>query len=107
MLEFNDNSMVRSVSADFYIDEKDRICGRPWFHLCNWKNSMDIGLAIHDNDDLDIGVIYKCKTEEEKEKIFHDLINYLYDIDGKCVTGDNIFDETLFPNYSGVNRVWW
>lgn len=51
-----------SVIGVLHFDNKYAFCGQPWIHLCAYKNAYNtmwkdyqIGVAIHDQDDFDIG----------------------------------------------------
>ena len=54
-----------NVTGVLHFDNKYAFCGQPWIHLCAYKNAYNtmwkdyqIGVAIHDQDDFDIGYVY-------------------------------------------------
>lgn len=77
----------------------------------NYWDGNDVRISIRDNDDFDIGVIYEGNTKEEARQIFHELVNFLNDIDGKIVNDDTFFDgnkntiASFFPDL-GCPRHW-
>lgn len=71
------------VSSNIYFDERV-FCVRPYVFLVAFKESdlgwppNSIGIAIHDYDDFDIGLIYK-PSDEHFTDVLHELINWMHD----------------------------
>ena len=106
------NAGYLSVFTDIYFDEEECFCGRPYLYLTAHKeksigwDAYSIGIAIHDNDDFDIGLIYKTNSEKF-EDVLHELINWMRDHEqGKSIYMDiwNIFD--FFPDCYCEREIW-
>ena len=77
--KYNDEHL--DVEGILHFDNKYAFFGRPWIHLIAYKNACDIMwknyqicIAIHDQDDFDIGFVYSTKNEEQFFKVLHELI---------------------------------
>ena len=100
------------VWSNIYFDDEQCFCGRPYVSLVAHKekalcwDANTIGIAIHDNDDFDIGLIYKTDSEHF-EMVLHELINWMRDYEqGRSIYMDiwNTFD--FFPD-CGCERSRW
>lgn len=89
-----------------FVDNTEMFCGRPYAVITMWHHNTEVGLGVRDNDDCDFGVVYKCKSKEEQETIFHELINYLYDLKCSIVNTESILDGSFFLDL-GVKKVRW
>lgn len=110
------NNFPASISAsvnvltDIY-NNRFSITNMPIIHVVYWDDRNDVRLTIGDNDDLDIGVIYTGNSKQDARQIFHELVNFLNDIDGKIVDDDTFFDgnkdiiASFFPDL-GCPRHW-
>ena len=70
-----------------------------------WK-PYEIGIAIHDKDDFDIGLIYRA-DEEHFFMVLHELINWMRDHE----QGISLYEELLnpfefFPDCGCERRYW-
>lgn len=71
------------VYSNIYFD-KNVFCIRPYVFLAAFKDPNfgwlfnSIGIAIHDYDDFDIGLIYK-PSDEHFTDVLHELINWMHD----------------------------
>ena len=93
--------------------ENCMFCGMPYVHLIAFKegnafwSSNMIGIAVHDCDDLDLGLIYHTDSEHFFD-VLHELINWMYDHECGINRFDslwgNIFD--FFPDL-GCKRKYW
>jgi hypothetical protein len=99
------------VYSNIYFDE-NVFCIRPYIFLAAFKDSdlgwppNSIGIAIHDYDDFDIGLIYKTE-EEHFMNVLHELINWMYDHE----QGISLYKALLnpfefFPNCN-CERISW
>ena len=100
------------VWSNIYFDDEQCFCGRPYVSLVAHKekalcwDANTIGIAIHDNDDFDIGLIYKTDSEHF-EMVLHELINWMRDHEqGRSVYMD-IWDTLNFFPDCGCERSRW
>lgn len=100
------------VTSNIYFDNECCFCGRPYVSLIAYKDknkfwdANTIGIGLRDNDDFDIGLIYKTNADEF-ENVLHELINWMNDHEqGISIYDDilNIFD--FFPD-CGCERTRW
>ena len=100
------------VLSNIYFDDEQCFCGRPYVSLIAHKeealcwDANTIGIAIHDNDDFDVGLIYKTNSDNF-ENVLHELINWMRDHEqGRSIYMDiwNTFD--FFPD-CGCERSRW
>lgn len=99
------------VYSGIYFDE-NVFCIRPYVFLVAFKDTdlgwppNSIGIAIHDYDDFDIGLIYK-PSEENYDNVLHELINWMCDHE----QGISSYEELLRPNEffpdCGCERIRW
>ncbi len=101
-----------NVQGILYFDGKECFCGQPWINLLAytepswcWKTHQ-ITIAIHDQDDYDIGFIYS----PSKEKFFvvlHELINWINDLEHGIICYDDFIEdvEGFFPDCK-CKREW-
>ena len=102
-----------NVWSNIYFDESYCFCGRPYVYLTaykdkpkyGWGNNM-IGIAVHDNDDFDIGLIYKTNADEF-ENVLHELINWMHDHEQGVSLHENIWDIYEFFPDCGCERTRW
>lgn len=103
------------ISAEVRLipEEDSTLCDFPRIYTTYWDDSPEVRLTIGDNDDLDLGLYYIGKDQEEAKKIFHELMNFLKDIEGHRVNEDTFFDyrttkdhiSSFFPDL-GYPRHW-
>lgn len=101
------------VTSNIYFDEKACFCGRPYLCLVAYKEKSDygwesnqIGIAIHDNDDFDIGLVYTTDTEHF-DIVLHELVNWMRDHEqGESIYHD-IWDPFNFFLDCGCKREIW
>ena len=100
------------VWSNIYFDDEQCFCGRPYISLVAHKekslcwDAKTLSRAIHDNDDFDVGLIYKTDSENF-ENVLHELINWMRDHEqGRSIYMDiwNTFD--FFPD-CGCERSRW
>ena len=107
--KINDHLRVKS---NIYFDNKCCFCGRPYVLLVAHKDNNHfwdantIGIAIHDDDDFDVGLVYKT-SPDEFTSVLHELINWMRDHE----QGVGIYDDIckpfdFFPDY-GCERERW
>lgn len=72
--------------------------------LC-W-DANTIGIAIHDNDDFDVGLIYKTDPENF-ENVLHELINWMRDHEQGRSIYIKIWDTLDFFPDCGCERSRW
>ena len=96
-----------SVTGVLHFDNKYAFCGQPWIHLCAYKNAYDtmwkdyqIGVAIHDQDDFDVGYVYSAGNEKQFYEVLHELINWMNDLEHGVCSWDEFIDDIncFFPN---------
>jgi hypothetical protein len=107
-------SYIRA-EVELFPEDKEytRVCIRPRVVLMYWNESDSVRLTVGDYDDLDLSVIYLGKTKEDAKKIFHELLNFLKDIDMQVINEDKFFDyemnkdhiSSFFPDL-GCHRYW-
>lgn len=104
-----------NVTGVLHFDNKYAFCGQPWIHLCAYKNAYNtmwkdyqVGVAIHDQDDFDIGFVYSTENGKQFFEVLHDLINWINDMEhGVCCWDEFVNDiEGFFPDY-GCKRERW
>ena len=102
------------VHANIHFDNEVAFYGQPWINLIAFKDkpiscwdSYEIGIAIHDCDDYDVGVIYKS-SKESFTNVFHELINWINDLEHGVIIFDNciINMDDFFPD-CGCERIPW
>ena len=100
------------VTSNIYFDDEQCFCGRPYVSLIAHKekalcwDANTLGIAIHDNDDFDIGLIYKTDSENF-ENVLHELINWMRDHEqGRSIYMD-IWDTFEFFPDCGCERNLW
>ena len=111
-IEKRDNHLV--VYANIYFDEKDCFCGKPYLSLIahgeppncgSWK-PYTICIGIRDDDDFDVGLIYKT-DEMNFKNILHELINWMRDHEQGISTYMNIWEPLkFFPDLGCERRRW-
>lgn len=85
------------MCSNIYFDEKV-FCIRPYVFLSAFKNPdhgwppNSIGIAIHDYDDFDMGLIYKT-NEDYFTDVLHELINWMRDHE----QGISLYEVLLKP----------
>lgn len=100
------------VRSNIYFDDEECFCGRPYVSLVARKekalclDANTIGIAIHDNDDFDVGLIYKTDSDNF-ENVLHELINWMRDHEqGRSIYMD-IWDTLDFFPDCGCERSRW
>lgn len=113
MLKFETVWNHLMVTSSIFFDEYDGICGRPYVFLIAHRDETaygwpanSIGIAIHDNDDLDEGLIYHANDETFFE-VLHELINWMADREKGITYKEKLWDSLkLFPDI-GCDRIRW
>lgn len=113
MLIFETVENYLRVKSSLFLDNYDGICGKPYVSLIAHKEETkygwpanSIGIAIHDNDDLDEGLIYYT-NEETFFDILHELINWMIDHENGVTCKNNIWDAfELFPDVGCERKRW-
>lgn len=78
---------------------------RPLCLICFlYEGETDVNLHFCDGDDNEEDCVYRCTSVSEAEKVFHELINYLYDTDGAYLKAEDIFSGKIFPDIPGVRK---
>ena len=106
------NNHLRVIS-NIYVDDSECFCGRSYICLIAHKEKTNygwdantIGIAIHDYDYFDIGLIYKTDTDNYM-RVFHELINWMRDHkQGKSNYMDILDVFNFFPD-CGCKRKRW
>lgn len=103
-----------SVYGLLHFDDKECFCGQPWILLSahqgdnnsGWEK-YSIGIAIHDQDDYDIGFVY-YPGKEQFFNVLHELINWINDLEHGVICYDDFIEdvEGFFPD-CGCEREWW
>lgn len=100
------------VKSNIYFDNESCFCGRPYIILVAYKDknrywdSNTIAIAIHDNDDFDIGLVYKT-SPNEFINVLHELINWMRDHEqGRSIYMDIWNTLDFFPD-CGCERSRW
>lgn len=102
-----------AVWSNIYFDDTECFCGRPYIYLTAHKDKTTygwdantIGIAIHDNDDFDVGLIYKTDSKNF-ENVLHELINWMRDHEqGRSIYMDIWNTLDFFPD-CGCERSRW
>ena len=104
-----------TVNADIHFDNECVFCGQPWINLIAFKDAYDswwkdyqIGVAIHDTDDYDVGVIYTAENEKQFFDVLHELINWINDLEhGLCIYDKFVDDmDGFFPDLGCEKEAW-
>lgn len=103
-----------AVDGSIHFDCNFAFCGNPYIHIiaiknacCGWKN-YQIGIAIHDNDDFDIGYVYTAENEEQFFNVLHELINWINDLEhGVCLWEEFVDDIKGFFPECGCKKEEW
>ena len=104
-MTLNETYHCRTAEVNMIKPYESMCCGSPRAHVAMWSHSLDVRLLFGDDDDYEVAKMYICKDIYETEKVFYELINYLYDIEGKVFNYDWLYDETAFPDL-GVPTKW-
>lgn len=99
--------------SNIYFDESACFSGRTYIYLIAYKdkvnyewNANTIGIAIHDNDDFDVGVLYQPDADNFINTL-HELLNWMYDHEHGISNYESVWDAfNFFPNL-GCNRERW
>ena len=101
------------VWSNIYFDEKNVFCGRPYIFLTAYKEGTNygwdantIGIVVHDNDDFNIGLIYKSDSEHF-EIVLHELINWMRDHEQGTSNYADIWKTFEFFPDCGCERSEW
>lgn len=109
------NEEYSTVNGLLHFDDKECFCKQPWINLIAFKNTHDkwwidyqIGIAIHDYDDYDIGYVYTAENEEQFFDVLHELINWVNDLEHGVISYlDYIGDiDGFFPD-CGCKKEGW
>ena len=108
-LKSRDGSIsVRSAKNTLVLSEHERkeygFCGDPHMHVCMWpSDNTEVGFSILDDDDMEIVRYYRCEDRESAEELFNDLCEYASIYDGENVRIKDIYNESLFPDFTKRN----
>lgn len=101
-----------TVRSNIYFDN-NIFCGRPYIYLIAFKDKPHfgwdgniIGIAVHDSDDFDIGLIYKTDTKHFKE-VLHELINWMHDHEKGISSLEKLINPKDFFPDCGCERSRW
>lgn len=100
-----------SVTSNIYFDE-NVFCIRPYVHLVACKNQdyswkeYTIGIAVHDYDDFDIGLIYYT-TAADFDDVLHELINWMRDHEQGVSSFKKLLSPYDFFPDCGCKRSYW
>ena len=102
-----------TVWADIKFDDEECFCRQPSITLIAiYENPMsywhkyDIAIGIRDEDDFDVGYIYK-PTKEQFFDVLHELINWIHDLEmGCCCWDEFIKDQNFFPSLDCKREKW-
>ena len=109
------NNEYLDVESILHFDNKEAFFGQPWIYLIAYKNGYDtlwkdnqIAVAIHDQDDFDIGFVYSAENEDQFFEVLHELINWMNDLEHGVCSWDEFVDDTegFFPD-CGCKRERW
>ena len=102
------------VISNIHFDVNDVFCGRPYVSLRVHKEETSygwpansFGIAIHDNDDYDVGLIYET-DDEHFEDVLHGLVNWMRDHEQGVSYHNIMYSDTFnfFPDL-GCKRERW
>ena len=100
------------VRANIYFDNECCFCGRPYISLTAHKDkdkfwdANTITIAIHDDDDFDLGLLYKVNPDDFIN-VLHELINWMRDHEQGISIYDDILDIFSFFPDCGCERTRW
>lgn len=98
------------VTSSIYFDDKECFCGRPYVCLVTnrgeWFNN-NIGIKIRDNDDYDVGLMYKTNSENFTD-VLHELINWMRDHEQGISSYKKMACDTyeFFPDLGCERKRW-
>ena len=109
------HSEYLTATGLLHFDDKECFCKQPWISLIafkdtfdDWWNNYEIGIAIHDYDDYDIGYVYTAENEEQFFNVLHELINWINDLEhGIASYWDYIEDVVGFFPDCGCKKERW
>jgi hypothetical protein len=111
MLEYDIDDILH-VSTNIFFDEPESFCGETYVSLMANKDSDEwqhytIGITIHDEDDLDYGLLYHT-NEENFEDILRELVNWMIDHENGITSVDKMYEDIFefFPDL-GCERTYW
>lgn len=105
----------KHLSVYSYIDFGDKnfiFCGMPYVYLTAYKetdgfwDNNSIGIAIHDKDDFDIGLVYKTDSKHFLD-VLHELINWMIDHEQGISLYEKIWKPYDFFPDCGCERERW
>ena len=107
------NNDYLTVYSNVYFNEEQCFCGRPYIRLIAFKKKImkcwevnSIGIAILDNDDFHIGLIYETDTKHF-ESVLHELINWMRDHEqGRSIYMDMWDVFNFFPDCGCMRKLW-
>lgn len=101
------------VTSGIHIDDYSYFCGRSYISLqaCkdskyDWLGERYIIIAIHDDDDFDIGMKYN-PTSDNFEDVLHELINWMHDYEKGVTSYQSIWNSFEFFPYCDCERIGW
>ena len=98
-----------NVTSNIYFDDKECFCGRPYVYLVASKNRLfdAIGIAIRDNDDYDVGLMYEV-NDENFTNALHELINWMCDHEQGISSYEKMVCNTyeFFPDLGCERKRW-
>lgn len=100
------------VLSGIFFDEMDVFCSIPYVFLSAFKepeygwDEYSIGIAIHDYDDFDVGLVYKTDAEHF-DTVLHELINWMNDHEQGTSRYIDIWETFNFFPDCGCERKRW
>jgi hypothetical protein len=101
---------VNIITAEVTMfSDSNCFCGNPRAFIHFWDDKNEVRLSVGDQDDLDIAVLYTAKDKTEAHNIFHELMNYLNDVEHAVIDSNTIFttDKSIgsfFPDLGCPRR---
>lgn len=112
-MKFERRGNYLHVISNIYFDTEECFCGRPYVSLSaskefasGWKRENTIIIGIHDKDDFDIGLAYKCNSDNFIS-ILHELINWMRDHEQGISNYGDIWNTFEFFPDLGCDRELW
>ena len=100
------------VTSNIYFDNECCFCGRPYVSLIARKDknkfwdANTIGIGLRDDDDFDIGLIYKTNPDDFIN-VLRELINWMRDHEQGISIYDDILDIfSFFPDCECERTRW-
>lgn len=103
-----------TISAETELYQTDKTAGifciRPVLTLVYWSSFNEIRLTVRDHDDMDYSRMYLIDNTSEARRVFHELLNFLYDIADSIVDSDKMFNDVVsgefYPEIPNIKTCW-